>query len=1115
VGQTGLRPSSAGGFRVSNHYIATSQNNKPHNERNGILVNDSNKTQDNDLGIPRGYKCTCGKVVSTNRGLKIHMTKMGCGKGGGVLVEQRIQPGTPGGSKSVEEVSPVDNHSANIPLVRDAPREASKKVKVKWPKMVDEDSWKRLEKEVCSRLWHDNGNVEERLKLLSETIYGVSLEMFGEEEIRQLKPKVVVSRRQETINRLRKEKNILKRRWKESVDHEKQAINELVKDVRRRLVGVLKVERLVRKRKERKVANDKFVKNPFVYARGLLDAKKSGSLAVQKEELDQYIKKSYGSAERNTELGPTPIVNRPSTPGREFCLVDIQLKEIEEVVRKARAKSSAGPNGVSYKVFKKCAELRKKLWGLLKVAWRKKVVHPEWQIADGVFIPKEEKSVELSQFRPIALMNVEGKIFFSVLAKRVSTFVLENGYIDTTIQKAGIPGFSGCLEHSCVIWELIKRAKVEKRDLAVIWLDLVNAYGSVPHKLVEFAMDFFWVPEEVIKLVMKYFDGFVCRYSAGGVTSEWQRLEVGIAMGCAISPILFVLVMEVVLRAGSVVSKGIEMSPGCTVPALRAFMDDITVLEQGYKQAKVTLDKLDEVVCWGRMKFKPVKCRSLLFKGGRVVEKEFKVSGEIMPSVKQQGVKSLGRWYKYPVSDRGRSKEFSDLAESGLRAIDRAPVRGKWKCWCYHHVLLPRLLWPLLVYEIPLSRVEAVEKRINGFLRKWLGVPRCLSSIALYNKSMCLQLPFTSLAEEYKVGKVRLHLMLSTSADRVTRMVEPELGTGKIWSVVEAVKDAESRVRFEGIKGNVQIGKSGLGWRRWAFKHDDHKTNVCRMVREREEETRVVKVAQMSTQGRLSGWEDVIERKLTWNDLWKVDAVRIGFLLKSVFDCLPSGRNLRVWNYAESDKCMRCQEVENIEHVLCACKVFLSEGRYTWRHNQVLRVMKEIVSEGVKSEGNLPPIAFVQAGEKPKQERKKLERKEPGWELLVDLEKRLVFPSEIVVTNLRPDMVLMNKQRKKVVLVELTVPWEDRMSEAHYRKVNKYEALRQSCEDTGWEAQCYAVEVGCRGFVGASMRRFLVNIGVRGNQLREGLESLAVAAEKASAWVWLKRNDVWQRGGER
>ena len=113
----------------------------------------------------------------------------------------------------------------------------------------------------------------------------------------------------------------------------------------------------------------------------------------------------------------------------------------------------------------------------MSVAWKKQSIPAEWQEAVGIFIPKEQNSSDISQFRTIALLNVEGKVFSLVLARRMTTFLSTNGYIDTSCQKAGLPGFPGCVEHASVIWEQIQRAKREKSDLHVVWLDLANAYG--------------------------------------------------------------------------------------------------------------------------------------------------------------------------------------------------------------------------------------------------------------------------------------------------------------------------------------------------------------------------------------------------------------------------------------------------------------------------------------------------------------------------------------------------------------------------------------------------------------------------------------------------------------
>ena len=68
------------------------------------------------------------------------------------------------------------------------------------------------------------------------------------------------------------------------------------------------------------------------------------------------------------------------------------------------------------------------------------------------------------------------------MASRLTKYLTENWYIITSVQKGGILGVSGCLEHATMIWEAIQRAKSENLNLDVIWLDLANAYGSVPHQ---------------------------------------------------------------------------------------------------------------------------------------------------------------------------------------------------------------------------------------------------------------------------------------------------------------------------------------------------------------------------------------------------------------------------------------------------------------------------------------------------------------------------------------------------------------------------------------------------------------------------------------------------------
>ncbi|XP_049442747.1 protein starmaker-like [Epinephelus fuscoguttatus] len=80
------------------------------------------------------------------------------------------------------------------------------------------------------------------------------------------------------------------------------------------------------------------------------------------------------------------------------------------------------------------------------------------------------------------------------------------------------------------------------------------------------------------------------------------------------------------------------------------------------------------------------------------------------------------------------------------------------------------------------------------------------------------------------------------------------------------------------------------------------------------------------------------------------------------------------------------------------------------------------------------------------------------WELKVDLGRQLKFPETVTITSLRPDLVLISEASEQVILLELTVPWEDCIEEASERKRAKYTELVEECRSNGWRARCEPIE---------------------------------------------------------
>ena len=119
-----------------------------------------------------------------------------------------------------------------------------------------------------------------------------------------------------------------------------------------------------------------------------------------------------------------------------------------------------------------------------------------------------------------------------------------------------------------------------------------------------------------------------------------------------------------------------------------------------------------------------------------------------------------------------------------------------------------------------------------------------------------------------------------------------------------------------------------------------------------EAEGREVHLIQCVQQGQVTRWEEhVVERKIGWSDIWEWNTLRLSFLLQSTYDVLPSPVNLVRWKVQKVDKC-RCGKLGTMKHILSNC--LLALNRYTWRHNEVLKVLTEMAKKQVE-EGKYPP----------------------------------------------------------------------------------------------------------------------------------------------------------------
>ena len=132
----------------------------------------------------------------------------------------------------------------------------------------------------------------------------------------------------------------------------------------------------------------------------------------------------------------------------------------------------------------------------------------------------------------------------------------------------------------------------------------------------------------------------------------------------------------------------------------------------------------------------------------------------------------------------------------GLNTIYKSSYKGTQKLWILQHLLIPRIQWFLLIYEISISHASFLEKKISKYIRKWLNIHSSTTDLSFYSSISPCPLTIKSLTYLLKSSKISGHLLLWDSKGLLVYSVSPNLKTGHR----KATLDYWSRTKFPQYK---------------------------------------------------------------------------------------------------------------------------------------------------------------------------------------------------------------------------------------------------------------------------------------------------------------------------
>jgi len=384
-------------------------------------------------------------------------------------------------------------------------------------------------------------------------------------------------RKMKKLGKSKEDIQVLNRRFQRQVRQDKeQYISEMCKDIENE-------NNLGRTRDIFKKIKD--ITGKFTPRNGCLRSKDGKNLTEATEvktKWKEYTEKLYKADEK-------VITNFEY---KAFDQEPMILKsEVIKALQEIKNGKAPGHDDIPIELFKEggeeavtiLTELCQRIWisGKWPEDWKRSVYIP---------IPKKGDPRECENNRTIALISHASKVLLKIIHNRIE------GYMEKEIpdNQAGFRRKRGTRDQISNLRRIIETAKEYNEEVYLCFIDYSKAFDCVNHEKLWNTLRQMSIPEHYIQLLKSLYDNGIATVRTEFGETEPLKIGKGVRQGCILSPYLFNLYSESIMREAGLeeLDEGVKVG-GRNLNNLR-YADDTTLLANR-KNGMQTL--LDKVIC--------------------------------------------------------------------------------------------------------------------------------------------------------------------------------------------------------------------------------------------------------------------------------------------------------------------------------------------------------------------------------------------------------------------------------------------------------------------------------------------------------------------------------------
>lgn len=264
------------------------------------------------------------------------------------------------------------------------------------------------------------------------------------------------------------------------------------------------------------------------------------------------------------------------------------IEETTQAIKQLKNNKAAGRDGIPAECLKEGGHrIVETIHKLIQKIWEQESMPDEWK--EGVIIPIHKKGNRLAcnNYRGITLLNTSYKVLSNIIKKRITPYSEEI----VGEYQSGFRRKRSTTDQLFTLRQLLEKCWEFNRDLHNLFVDFKQAYDSIIRASLWTALEELGIPGKLIRMIKVCVEGSYSSIKIEGHYSETFEITTGLKQGDALSPALFNIALEKVVRRTELTTNIFGHNGPCLI---LAYADDLDVVGRSTVNVKEAFIKLEK-----------------------------------------------------------------------------------------------------------------------------------------------------------------------------------------------------------------------------------------------------------------------------------------------------------------------------------------------------------------------------------------------------------------------------------------------------------------------------------------------------------------------------------------